>query len=324
MILVTGSSGFIGGNLVSDHVGKESIVAVDIVKSNLPPKVTQVTADLTQKDSIEALYSHEFDKIVHAAAIISPQKCQEEPHMALSVNVTGTMNMLELARRKDVKKFVYISTGGIYKNSNPCDFVTENWEKEPKGFYAISKVASESMVSEYASTYGFQAAAIRITAPYGEGMVKPGTRLEIPDALHRHTVLFASRFIRKMDLVMPYGGDHTVNYTYVGDIVHGINAALKTDFEGFEPFNITSGHTYSIRELAEAFKKIDPSINVDIGPGDLTRSTNYTDPLLAPLKIKQGRIDISKAKRMLGFTPKYTLKDALTRLVVYMKKHDIQ
>lgn len=323
MILVTGSSGFIGSNFVKSRPEGETVIGVDMSHRYSPPNMKKVSMDLTKPGDVSFLDGYEFDSVVHTAAIISPKKCQEEPLKAYMTNIVGTLNMLEAARKHDVSKFIYVSTGGVYRNSSSKATVGEDWEKDPSGFYSISKITSEQTVNEYARDYGISSAAIRITAPYGPGMVPPGTRLTIPDALHRHTLLFASRIIQGKDIIMPYGGDHTVNYTYVGDIVEGITRALNSTFKGFEPFNITSGKAFTIRELGEAFSALNPSVKVDIGPGTLVDSRAVDDPLLAPLRIVQGTFDISKAANMLGYSPAYSLEQGVSNLVEYMKNNDV-
>ncbi len=324
MILVTGSNGFIGGNVVRRLGKEESIAAVDIKPGPEGQNVRSISCDLTSSDAVKDLTSLEFDKMVHSAAIISPKLCQEQPKLAYMTNLIGTLNMLEAARKKDVKRFVYISTGGIYRNSGPEDTISEDWPAEPRGFYSISKLTAEKTISEFSKDYGLNAVALRITAPYGRGMIKPGSSIGIPDALHRHTLLFAVRALNNEDIVMPYGGDHTVNYTYVEDIVDGVVCALEAATKGFEPFNLTSGKLFTIRELAEAFGRVNGSISVDIGPGDLTAVDRTGNPLLAPLAIKQGRFDISKAGKMLGYNPSHSIDEGAEDLVRFLREASIK
>lgn len=319
MILVSGSNGFVGGNVVSRLARKQKVIGVDIGKQSLPENAISVKADLTNPASVDDISRNDFDTMVHCAAIISPKQCQANPRLAYMTNLLGTLNMLEAARKKDVKRFVYISTGGIYKNSNPSDKVTEDWPIVPRGFYAITKMTAERTISEYCKDHGLNAVAFRITAPYGRGMIKPGTNIGIPDALHRHTLLFAIRALKNKDIIMPYGGDHTVNYTFIDDIVNGVECAINSNLKGFEPFNLTSGRLISIRELGEAFGKVNSRIKVDIGAGDLMGSSDFQDPLLAPLAIMQGLFDVSKAEKMIGYKPQYSLEHGAAQLVEYLK-----
>lgn len=320
LIVVTGALGFIG-NRVIQKVGKEEeILGIDIKRGTSSGNVNYVSVDLTNPDNFSPLYGLEKpDSIVHCAAIISPVKCQENPYLAFQTNIMGTLNTLEYARKKDVTKFVYVSTGGIYKNSDPKDIVTEDWPIDAKGIYSISKVAAESTVKDFSQNYGIDAVAIRITAPYGPGMYNLSEKAQIPDALHRHTLIFALKCIRNENIVMPFGGDHTVNYTYVDDIVQGIELSLRTKLKGFEPFNIAGGKNYKIQELGEVTEKLCPNIKVNIGGGDLISSEEKKDPMLSRLSIKQGLFDNSKAKRLLGYAPKYSLEDGMGNLIRDLK-----
>lgn len=323
MILVTGSNGFIGGNVIRRVSKKTEVAAMDINPGNKKEHVSNIICDIRIKNAVTDICSFDVDKIVHSASIISPKLCMLAPHLAYMTNIIGTLNVLEMARKKDVKKFVYISTGGVYRNGLSTDTITEEWPTNPSGFYAISKLTSEYTIAEFSKNYGIPAVALRITAPYGRGMIKPETRIGIPDALHRHTLLFAMKALRNEDIIMPYGGDHTVNYTYVEDIIDGVESALNSELKGFENFNITSGRLLTIRELGNAFGRINNKIKVNIGPGDLTREDYTGDPLLARLSIKQGRFDITKAKNMLGYNPSRLLDDGLKDLIDYLKDASI-
>jgi nucleoside-diphosphate-sugar epimerase len=318
MIIVTGSSGFIGDRIIK-KLNKSDVIGIDL-NAPLTQSYRHIQTDISDTSSVAHLeFDSGVDAIVHCAAIISPLKCQADPHNAVKTNVLGTINMLELARRLDVSKFIYISTGGIYKNSNPTDIVNESWPIEPRGIYGISKFAAESIVRDYAFNYSIPSVALRITAPYGPGMVRLNSLDRIPDAISRHTLIFAIRCVRGSDIVMPIGGEHTVNYTYVDDIVAGVKCALDAQLSGFEAFNITGGKNYSILELGEAVKSLCPGLKVNIGRGDLTNGFNESDPMLSRLSIKQGLFDISKAREKLGYKPIFDLKSGMERLIEYLR-----
>jgi nucleoside-diphosphate-sugar epimerase len=315
-MLVTGSKGFIGNRFVEMTKDSTNIVSTDMLPRNGSEKTTYLSADLSSPNTYDVFRNkiEDLDTIVHCAAIKSPEECWKDPLRAYEVNIIGTLNLLKYARRKDIKKFIYVSTGGIYKNSGPDETVTEEWPIEPKGIYAISKVAAENTVREFSINYGIDAAAIRITAPYGPGMFKITPNAKIPDALHRHTLIFALKCVRKENIIMPFGGEHTVNYTYVDDIVSVMQLASKTKLGGFEAFNATDGKNYRISEVADSVRAICPEIEVKVGNGNLLKSKEE-DPMLSALGIIQGLFNISKASRLLGYSPKFTIREGMKNLI---------
>ncbi len=317
LILVTGSSGFVAGSFIDKFSNSESILGVDLRKRENLSK--EIICDLTLENSLEVLPKDgEISAILHSAAIISPKECELRPYLAMRTNLLGTLNMLEFARKNDVARFVYISSGGVYQNSKPSDDVTEEWPLNLNGIYSISKISSEDLVRYYSKQYSIDCISLRITAPYGPHMV-PKQDIHIPDALNRHTLIFALKCINNENIFMPVGGDHTINYTYIEDITQGIYKSIHSKIKGYECFNITSGFNYTIRELGEAIKSLCPQIDVKIGPGNLLNSYDTKDPLNSKLHIQQGKFNISKAKKLLGYEPQYNLKRGMQDLIKYLK-----
>ncbi len=317
MIVVTGVKGFVGGRIAQLYTDQGGLVGIDIQKSGDKKNLKEyLKIDLSSDEAVDKLKDiGDADAIVHCAAIISPEKCQQDPRLAYRTNIMGTLNMLEYARLRDIRKFVYISSGGIYENSESTDVITENWPIVTRGIYSISKIAAENTVEDYSKNYGIDAVGFRITAPYGPGMFNPKVQKIIPDALHRHTLLFALHCATGKAIIMKAGGDHTVNYTYIDDIVKAVKLALIKKIGRFEPFNIAGGMNYRITELGDAVKRICPELKVDIGKGDLLHSTEKQDPMNSMLPIKQGLFDISKAGRILGYKPDYGLVDGMRNLI---------
>ncbi|MEM3488139.1 MAG: NAD(P)-dependent oxidoreductase [Candidatus Micrarchaeaceae archaeon] len=319
MMLVTGSKGFIGNRFVQMTRDLEKIISTDILPANVNDGTIYYSLDLSNSKSYGIFDRlEELETIVHCAAIKSPEECQKYPTRAFNTNIIGTLNLLELARRKDVKKFIYVSTGGIYKNSKPDDIVTEEWPIDPRGLYAVSKVAAEFTVRDFSLNYGIDAAAVRITAPYGPGMFKITSDSKIPDALNRHTLIFALKCVRQENIIMPFGGDHTINYTFVDDIVSAMQLMTKVKLGGFEAFNVTGGKNYKIADVGNVVQEICPNIKVKIGNGNLL-SSKEKDPMLSRLDIIQGLFDSSKASKMLGYKPKFTLKEGMERLILDLR-----
>ncbi|MFP3144942.1 MAG: NAD(P)-dependent oxidoreductase [Caldisphaera sp.] len=323
MILVTGSSGFIGSS-IAEKLQNKGLIGLDINPS-YSLKNHEIKADITDRNFIEKLKEKlkivsEIDSIVHTAALISSSYCYTHPDEAFRVNFIGTLNLLEFARKYDVSRFIYISSGGIYGKTDPGEIIDERKLPDPQDVYSTTKLISEIALKEYSKSYSITAASLRITAPYGPRMNGSKFPFQIPDGINRHPLIFAIKCVLSQDIIMPVGGEHTINYTYIDDIVDAVALSLEASFKGFEVFNIAGGRNYSIRELGEAVKDLCPKLKVSIGPGDLTKGYDENDPMLSKLSIKQGLFDISKAEKILGFKPKYSLKDGMKELILYIRK----
>jgi|ECHnycMinimDraft_1075156.scaffolds.fasta_scaffold00329_9 nucleoside-diphosphate-sugar epimerase len=306
-VVLTGSEGFIGRHLATEIELEHQLIKVDI-KENKEGKENHVIMDVTDYSQVKVLEEVKPEAIIHAAAIAKVSKCQEEPRRCYEINVNSTLNLLELSRKVDLNRFIYISSGGVYSpKQGEKDVINEDFPIEPKGVYALTKHSSELLIKEYSNSYGLKAIIMRITAPYGPGMWDR-------EAISRHALLFAEKVVKEEDIVMSYGGDHTINYTYVKDIAYAVTLALISRVKGFEIFNISGGRNYRISELGEVCKDINPKLNVSIGKGYLLNSYSEEE-LLKPINVVQGLWDIRKAKELLHYEPRYTLKRGMKELV---------
>ena len=315
--MVTGSSGFVG-NRTMERLNPSKVLGLDLNPSGLHMH-NSLKIDIANFAQIDSITVEEpIAAIIHTASIISSQLCQTNPFRALQVNYTGTLNLLEFARKNDIERFIYLSSGGIYGSSNSDEIIRETYELKPTGIYAISKIQSEWAIAEYSKLYSIKGIALRITAPYGPGMNGSVEPYLLGDAINRHTLIFGVKCVKGENINMPYGGDHTINYTYIDDIIDAIILSINAKIDNFEAFNITSGVNYSISELGQIVNEICPNIKINIGSGDLLNGDSK-DIILSPIRIKQGIFDITKAKNKLGFMPSYSLKSGMEFLIDYLK-----
>jgi len=142
-VLVTGASGFIGKNLTS-YLEKNGHIAmgVDLRSGNVVGDITDVNFVL------ETLAEHDFDSIVHLAAVADVKACIEDPYSCYKINSFGTLNMLELAIKKGVRRFIYSSSANVY--GTPLELpVKETTPTNPRTPYDYSKVVSENLIISY-------------------------------------------------------------------------------------------------------------------------------------------------------------------------------
>lgn len=299
MILLTGSEGFIGRE-VRKFFDSDDLLRIDITKKDDKDVLNFFDIDITLEEDLAKISSYSIDTIIHNAAIPDINFCAKHPNLCYRTNFVGTLNLLEFARKSSVKNFVYVSSGAVYTPfQNSKDVITEDAPANPRGFYSYTKYLSEQAVKNYSEEFGISATSLRVTAPYGP-------EITLRDTPAIHTLIFGELITEKKPILMKYGGDHTVNYTFVEDTAEIISLAAGKRLAKYEVFNAAEGNLYTIRKLGEVCKELSPKSTVEIGKGTLVDSKS-SEEILKPLRFLQGLRDISKAKNLLNFTPKFDL-----------------
>ncbi len=179
--LVTGGTGFVGSNIVRTlaQMG-HSVICLDLaapdalVSGYLEPWTSQVTfvqGDILDQEDVERAAASGIDKIVHAAVFtgILPEVERGRSRSIVDINLMGTTNLLELARRQSVDRFIYVSSGSVYGDDPGLDEVLhEDTPPDPRSLYAIGKYTSELLTRRYGELHGFQTASVRLGGPYGQ------------------------------------------------------------------------------------------------------------------------------------------------------------
>ena len=291
MIIITGASGFIGKHLARQLLEKKKELLLcyhyhDI--SRLFPRAKALKIDLTKKNELRRLPAKGIEAVVHLAACI-PQSVScdsiENFDACMQGNLVSTVNVLEYCRLHSVKRLVYTSTVSVYgPTSQPPK---EESACYPQVFYGWSKLAAEMLCEKYRRDFGIGCFSLRLGSVYGAG---------------QHPNWVISKFIhsaRHGKPVTVWGeGERRIDFVYVRDVVSAILCALAS----FKPgvYNIGSGKPVRIKELArvavEIFSEGGASLFFDKGKSE--------DAVPAWL-------DISKAKKLLGYLPAYSLRKGL-------------
>jgi len=302
MILVTGGAGFIGSHVVRKLLesGEEVIIYdnlrhgdVDFLKKMRFPDVepTLVLGDITDFAHVfQTLKKHEVKKIIHTAAITFIPTAIENPSLTFNVNTVGTFNLLEAGRILDLEKFVYISSASTYGDFQytPAD---ERHPLEAKDIYGATKAAADRIAMSYYRTYDMPVTVIRTTAVYGPG-----------DLENRVVKQFIEKALQGIPLDLQGGGEQRRDFTYVKDVAKGLVLALNSDKANGEAFNISGMHDYSIKELAMIIKKFIPETEIEITGA-------------RRIDARKGKLDTSKAKRVLGYEAEYDLEKGIKETI---------
>ena len=249
-ILITGGTGFVGGNLSHKLVqdGHEVIIIDDLTSGHLVamhPKCTFVEGSILDEIALAKCFTKKIDYVIHLAALFANQNSVDHPEKDLTVNGLGTLKILEWSQKSDVKKMLYASSSCVYGNSNFMD--ESNQVFDPDTPYAITKLLGERYVKFWANHYGLDVVSVRLFNVYGPGDYPGLYRSVIPN--------FIKLALSGEPLVITGTGSETRDFCYVDDVVAGICAVLFSNTNPAEVFNIASGKTTSIIKMAETINE---------------------------------------------------------------------
>ncbi len=293
--LVTGGAGFIGSHLVDKLLSlNHQVTVIDNLstgrKSNLDyaiNKIDFINADLAI-DTINLLNSDQFDYCFHLAALADIVPSIQNPIKYFNSNVLGTMNILKIIEKSNLKKFIYIASSSCY--GIPKNYPTKEDEKiSPQYPYALTKRIGEEIVMHWSQVYKLPAISLRLFNVYGPRSRTTGTYGAV------FGVFLAQKLAKKPYTVVG-SGEQTRDFTYVSDIVEAIISSMNSDIN-YEIFNIGSENTYSINQLVKLLDGPVEFIPKRPGEPDCTWA------------------DISKAKKLLNWEPKISLENGVAQML---------
>ncbi|MDE1853805.1 MAG: NAD(P)-dependent oxidoreductase [Thaumarchaeota archaeon] len=292
-VLITGASGMVGRNLVSYFKDK----GVGTIPTDLAG--WEVSGNLLDKDFVfNTLASQDFDAIIHLAAITEIKKTIEDPRLCFEVNCFGTLNMLELAKKKGVKRIIIASSANVFgaPKSNP---VTEESPFDPRVPYDYSKVVSENMAMAFYKSTGLPVSITRSWLLFGEH-----------DQPSRATIRFIRACLKEDALTLYNGGKDTTSPSHAANYAKLALSILTNENAVGQAFNFGGEGPVSIRELAETVKKLTGSKSeLKLLP---PRSELEKDPQISYPSIK-------KIQSTLGYTHELNLEQGLKRTIEWVK-----
>jgi UDP-glucose 4-epimerase len=300
-ILVTGSSGTIGTRLCERLLeAKHDVSGIDWVECKWQPKVKELTTLIDMRDEAKVMAYEpkgKIDAMVHLAANARVYELVEEPRRALD-NFITLFNALELARKLGIKKFIFASSRESYGNIAAEKYTedlarVENCESP----YTASKIGGEALVEAYTRCYGIDHIIVRFSNVYG-----------MYDDSIRVVPLFI-RKCRKNEPIAVFGKDKCLDFTYIDDAVSGVILMLeKFDTAKNETINLAYGEGTTLIHLAERVKELLGSTSeVSVGVPRIGEVVRYV-------------ADISKAKRLLGYSPKTKFDEGIEKSVEWYTK----
>ncbi|MCD7998118.1 MAG: NAD-dependent epimerase/dehydratase family protein [Clostridiales bacterium] len=316
-ILITGANGLIGSLLVKTLLeyadsGHSLMKVIAMVRNREKASkilgehnnLVLVVGDVRDHISIDI----NIDFIIHCASVTTSKMMAEQPVETLMTSIKGTCNMLELAKEKNIKSMLYLSSMEVYGTTIDFDNpVTE----EKLGYVDLTKARSsypegkricELLCNSYYLEYGIPVVCARLAQTFGVG---------IPLTDNRVFMQFARSVINSNDIILHTEGRSVSNFCYTADAVRGLLMLLTKGKSG-ESYNICNdAETKSISAIAELVAEMNEQIQVIY---DIPERNNYGYAPDVVLKLSSEKI------RALGWKPTVTMKEAYSRLIVYLKE----
>lgn len=310
-LLITGGAGFIGSNLTRRRLDRGDRVTIldnfndfydpALKRRNIAPFLERqefrlIEGDIRDPELVEGLFAEsDFDAVIHLAARAGVRPSLQEPILYEEVNCIGTLRLLEAARHHGPKIFLFGSSSSVYGINRKVPFSEDDEVNQPISPYATTKRTGELLCFNYHHLYGLHTACLRFFTVYG-----PAQRPEM--AIHKFT-----RLLSRGETIPLFGdGSSRRDYTYVDDIVDGVEATLELAPE-FEIINLGGAETTSLLDLLNGLAHelaVEPKIEyLPMQPGDV------------PITFAE----VSKAHRLLGYEPKVPIEEGLKRFVAWFR-----
>ncbi|OGR89040.1 MAG: hypothetical protein A2992_04400 [Elusimicrobia bacterium RIFCSPLOWO2_01_FULL_59_12] len=293
-ILVTGGAGFIGSHVVDAYLAQgHDVTVVDDLstgkKKNVNPQARLVTADIRDPNLGALFAASRFEVVTHLAAQLDVRKSVQDPCFDASVNILGTLRLLECCRTYGVRKMIFSSSGGTIYGECTTRAAHEEDPPRPESPYGISKDTAERYIRYYGKVYRLPYTILRYANVYGPRQDAHGEAGVV--------AIFAGKLIAKERVTIYGTGQQERDYVFVSDVVQA-NVAALTKGEN-DTFNVGTGLTTSVNSLYEDLARLDKDAKkaayAPVRPGELARSV----------------LSVERARKHLGWEPLITLQKGL-------------
>lgn len=304
-VLVAGGAGFIGSHIVDRLLLEDDLQVIvldnlfsgqiDNVKQHMKNKNFQfIKGDIRNSRLVKKVVK-EVEAVFNDAAVVSIPRSVKVPLLANDVNVKGALTLLKMSLDSDVKRFVQASSASVYGDTATLP-LSENMCPKPISPYAVSELAAENYARVFHSVYGLRTICLRYFNVYGPRQ----TFSPYSGAI----TIFANNLLQNHPPIINGDGDQTRDFVYVEDIVQANMLALEKSTVAGEIFNIATGKQTSINKLVSTMQRV-------MNKSDLAsvhREASKGD-------IKHSYASIEKARKALGYSPKFSLQEGLKKLV---------
>ncbi|MEM4216293.1 MAG: SDR family oxidoreductase, partial [Candidatus Anstonellales archaeon] len=306
-ILITGGAGFIGSNIAEKISKQHEVIVFDDLSTGKIENISEfknrmkfINGNILNENALNKAMKN-VDFVLHQAAIPSVPKSIKDPIGTSKVNIIGTLNVLECARKNNVKRVILASSSSVY-GDKPTLPKVESMCPEPKSPYASAKVINEQHAKQFYEFYGLETISLRYFNVYGKRQDPKSEYAAVIPA-------FISRMLKNKPPIIYGDGKQTRDFTYIDDVVDANIRAMETKNKNAfgRAVNIAGGKQISILELAALLNKI------------LCKNLAPVFEKERPGDVKHSLADISLAKQLLNWEPKTGLEEGLRRTVEWYK-----
>lgn len=310
-ILVTGCSGFIGSHCCEKLLNNDyNVIGIDNFDPYYDPQIKErnlnvlksnsnfefVKTDIRNLQELEQVFNgNDIDKVVHFAAKAGVRASNDFPLEYAQTNIIGTINLLESCKIFDINLFDYAGSSSVYGNDSPMPFTEELPSSKPESPYAATKRSCELFGYVYHSLYGINFTSYRFFSVYG-----PRGRPDM--AVYK----FTKNILEDKEILVYGEGTYKRDFTYISDIVDGIFLGIDKKL-GYEIFNLGTGTPISVTDMVNRLEKL------------LSKKAKmrYVESPKGEAIISYA--DISKAKKVLKYSPKISFDQGLKLFVEWYK-----
>jgi UDP-glucose 4-epimerase len=317
--LITGGCGFVGSNLIGRLVQTRPgmrIIVLDNLTVGHPDDLRQyadfqvlepqdldesivysvVKGDIRDADVVDQVVGKGVNHIVHLAANTGVQPSIENPLEDCQSNVIGILNMLEAARKNNISRFVFSSSGAPIGIAEPP--IQEETTCHPVSPYGASKLAGEAYCSAYYHSFDLESVVLRFSNVYGPGCKNKGSVV----------AKFLKNIIEGLPVTVNGDGRQTRDFIYVDDLVAVIDQVLFDENTGGEIFQVATGVETSVSQLVDIIRANVP---------DRKLVVEHADPLKGD--VRQNYADISKIRNILRWEPEVELGKGVQETYKYLQ-----
>jgi nucleoside-diphosphate-sugar epimerase len=311
-VLVAGGAGFIGSHIVDRLIEEDiEVTVLDNFYTGLMENLEHhrnnknfkfVRGDVRNFNLVKRTVK-DTDAVFNDAAVVSVPRSMEDPILANEVNVGGTLNLLKACLDSGVKRFVQASSASVYGDAKTLP-LSEDLPTKPISPYAVSELTAENYAKVFYSTYGLETVCLRYFNVYG-----PRQTFSVYSGV---ITIFVNQLLRNQQPIIFGDGKQTRDFVYVEDVVDANMLALTTKEAKDEVFNIATGVNSTINKLVWYLQE--------------TMNKKHLKPIhkhSRPGDIRHSYASIEKARKILGYEPKFSLKKGLTKLVEWYSKEKI-
>jgi len=296
-VLVTGGSGFIGSHVVDKLRDKGIEVRVyDGIMPAYRKDIEYYQGSILDKTALEFAVVG-VDAIMHLAAVADVKDVYEDPYYSENINVRGTINVLEVAKKAKVKRLIYGSTTWVYSEADRESVDEETPLKAPSHLYTATKLAGEYYCQAYSKLYGLEITILRYGIPYGprarDGAVVP---------------MFVKKALSGEPLTLAGDGSQFRRFVYVEDLAEGNVLGLKSIAKN-KIYNLDGTEKVTIKQIAESINKILGNVKIEYVPA---RPGDFSGKIVSSIR----------AKNELDWEPKVSFAEGLKKYIDWYKARE--